>query len=68
MPMRKSLFGRGIRWPGEVNGTALPKYGPSFRTPIAWEKMRADYGYLLAIDAALFLVGLAAFYRRDFKS
>lgn len=39
-----------------------------FRSPIPWEKMAEDYAYLLAIDATLFIVGLAIFQRRDFKS
>lgn len=35
---------------------------------IPWATMLEDYAYLLALDFTFLLVGLAVFYRRDFKS
>jgi ABC-2 type transport system permease protein len=39
-----------------------------YRAPIPWERVAEDFAYLLAIDATLFIVALAVFQRRDFKS
>jgi ABC-2 type transport system permease protein len=35
---------------------------------IPWQRMAEDYAYLLAVDATLVIVALAAFHRRDFKA
>ena len=48
--------------------THMAAWLQAFVTYTPWWSVGEDYAYLLALDATFFVVGLAAFQRRDFKA